>query len=247
MRCGHTYRVVTPVLVRFSKKQIEAIDLLVAEGVGESRSEVICRAVESLDEAICQMRAKLEIEQSNRDQSQHGPTEIRAMAAEIALEGPDRWVWTEGGRCVPELEAEEQGIPVGKCPPRPNLDRNEATLRIRTKFSKQQHEAIDRLVAEEVGVTRPEAIRRAVERLDKVVRRSRGNEECAESYRQQPETEAEIAAGFAAARALVQAEPWVWTEDNELIPKDVAIEQGIPLGAGPPRSRPDWGDHWPGE
>lgn len=239
---------VTPVLVRFSTKQIEAIDLLVAEGVGESRTEVICRAVESLDDAICRMRAKLEIEQSNRHRPERGPDEIRALAVEIALEGRDRWVWTEGGRCIPEQVAEEQEIPIGQCPPRPTLDRNEATPRIRPKFSKEQHEAIDRLVAEEVGVTRPEAIRRAVERLDKAVCRSRRiDEEIAEFERDPPETEAEIAAGFAAARALVQAEPWVWTEDNELVPKDVAIEQGIPLGAGPPRSRPDWGDHWPGE
>ena len=234
--------------MRFSKKQIEAIDLLVAEGVGESRTEVIGRAVESLDEAICRIRAKLEIEQSNRPQPQRGPEEIRAMAVEIALEGRDQWVWSEGGRCIPEQEAEEQGISIAHCPPRPSLDRNEATPRIRLKFSKEQHEAIDRLVAEEVGVTRPEAIRRAVERLDKAVRRSRRiDEEIAEFERLPPETEPEIAAGFAAARVLVQAEPWVWTEDNELVPKYVAIEQGIPLGAGPPRSRPDWGDHWPGE
>lgn len=234
--------------MRFSKKQIEAIDLLVAEGVGESRSEVISRAVESLDEAICRMRAKLELEQSNSRQPQRDPEEVRALAVDIALEGRERWVWTEGGQCLPEQEAEEQGILIGRCPPCPSLDRNKATPRIRLKFNNRQHEVIDRLVAEEVGVTRPEAIRRAVERLDKAVRRSRRiDEEIAEFERLPPETEAEIAAGFAAARALVQAEPWMWTEDNELIPKDVAIEQGIPIGSGPPRSRPDWGDHWPGE
>ena len=113
---------VTPVLVRFSKKQIEAIDLLVAEGVGESRSEVICRAVESLDEAICRMRTTLEIEQSNRQRPEFGPEEIRALAVEIALEGRDRWVWTEDGRCIPEQEAEGQAIPSGQCPPRPTPD-----------------------------------------------------------------------------------------------------------------------------
>ena len=239
---------VTPVLVRFSKKQVEAIDRLMAEGVGEPRSEVICRAVESLDEAICRTRTKLEIEQSNRDKPRLGPEEIPALAVEIALAGRERWVWTEDGRCIPEQEAEDQGIPTGQCPSRPSLDRTEANPRIRLKFSNELHEAIDRLVAEEVGVTRPEAIRRAVERLDKAVRRSRRiDEEIAEFEREPPETKAEIAAGFAAARALVQAEPWVWTEDNELIPKDVAIEKGIPIGTGPPRPRPDWGDHWPGE
>lgn len=41
------------------------------------------------------------------------------------------------------------------------------------RLSKKQVEAIDRLVAEEGSFTRPEAIRRAVEHLDKAVRRSR--------------------------------------------------------------------------
>ena len=214
---------VTPVLVRFSKKQIEAIDRLVAEGVGEPRSEVICRAVESLDEAICRVRANLEIEQSKRQRPQLEPEEIPAKAVEIALAGPERWVWAEG-RCIPEREAEEQGIPIGQCPPRPSLARGEANPRIRLKFSKEQHEAIDRLVAEEVGVTRPEAIRRAVERLAHVVRRSRRiDEEIAEFERQPPED---------------LFENWVWTEDGDVVPEGVAIEEGIPIADGPPRRSP---------
>lgn len=210
--------------MRFSKKQVEAIDLLVAEGVGESRSEVICRAVERLDEAICQMRAKLEIEQSNRRRPERRPEEIAALAVEIALEGRDRWVWTEGGRCIPEQEAEEQEIPIGQCPPRPTLDRIEATPRIRPKFSNEQHEAIDRLVAEEIGVTRPEAIRRAVEHLAKAVCRSRRMyEEIAEFERHPPE---------------FTFENWVWTEDGYVVPESVAIEEGIPIADGPPRQSP---------
>ncbi len=217
----------TPVLVRFSKKQVEAIDHLVAEGVGESRPEVVRLAVEGLDEAICRMRSNLEVEQANRQQRQLEPEEIAALAVKIALAGRERWVWTEDGRCIPEWVADEQGIPIGQCPPRPNLDRSEAIPRIRLKFSKEQHEAIDRLVAEEVGVTRPEAIRRAVERLEKVVRRSRDNEECAESYRRQPDTELEA---------------WVWTADGRLLPEPVVIEEGIPIGAGPPRHPPGGGE-----
>ena len=234
--------------MRFSKKQVEAIDRMMAEGVGESRPEVVRLAVEGLDDAICRMRSNLEVEQANRQQRQLEPEEIAALAVKIALAGRERWVWTEDGRCIPEQEAEEQGISAVQCPSRPSLDQREATDRIRLKFSKAQHEAIDRLVAEEVGVTRPEAIRRAVERLAHVVHRSRCiDEEIAEFERQPPETEAEIAAGFAVARAVIQAEPWVWTVDNELVPKEVAIEEGIPIGTGPPRPRPDWGDHWPGE
>ncbi len=213
--------------MRFSKKQVEAIDHLVAEGVGESRPEVVRLAVESLDEAICLMRSNLEVEQANRRQRQLEPEEIPAMAVKIALAGRERWVWTEDGQCIPEQVADEQGIPIGQCPPRPSLVRDRATDRIRLKFSKGQHEAIDRLVAEEVGVTRPEAIRRAVERLAKVVRRSRDNEECAESYRQQPDTELEA---------------WVWTADGRLLPEPVVIEEGIPIGAGPPRHPPGGGE-----
>lgn len=215
---------VTPVLVRFSKKQVEAIDLLVAEGVGESRSEVICRAVESLDEAICRMQAKLETEQSNRRRPERGPEEIAALAVDIALEGRERWVWTESGRCIPEHVAEEQEIPIGQCPPRPTLNRSVATPRIRSKFSNEQHKAIDRLVAEEVGVTRPEAIRRAVEYLDKAVLRSRRmHEEIAEFERHPPE---------------FVFENWVWTEDGDVVPESVAIEEGIPIADGPPRDKP---------
>lgn len=213
----------TPVLVRFSKKQVEAIDHLVAEGVGESRPEVVRLAVEGLDEAICRMRSNLEVEQANRQQRQLEPEEIAAMAVKIALAGRERWVWTEDGQCIPEQVADEQGIPIGQCPPRPSLVRDKATDRIRLKFSKGQHEAIDRLVAEEVGVTRPEAIRRAVERLARVVRRSRDNEECAESYRQQPED---------------VFEKWVWTEEGDVIPESVAIEEGIPIAEAPPRHTP---------
>lgn len=214
----------TPVLLRFSRKQVEAIDLLVAEGVGESRSEVVCQAVESLDEAICRMRSNLEAEQANRRQRQLEPEEIAAMAVEIALAGRERRVWTEDGRCIPEQVAEERRIPIGRCPPRPSLDRGEATDRIRLEFSKEQHEAIDRLLAEEVGVTKPEAIRRAVERLAHVVHRSRRiDEEIAEFERQPPE---------------YVFENWVWTEDGDVVPESVAIEEGISISDGPPRHTP---------
>ena len=95
----------TPVLVKFSKKQIKAIDLLVAEGMGAFRSEVARRAVESLDEAICRMRTKLEVKQSNREQPQIEAEEARAMPVEIAIAGCERWVWTDESRCTPKQRA----------------------------------------------------------------------------------------------------------------------------------------------
>ena len=98
-----------------------------------------------------------------------------------------------------------------------------AKIPVPVRFSKKQIEAMDRLVEEEVGVTRSEVIRRAVERLDDTVRRSRIGEEIVESYRKQPQTE---------------LENWVWTEDGRCIPECVAIEQGIPIGARPARHRP---------
>ena len=90
-------------------------------------------------------------------------------------------------------------------------------------FCDEQIKAIDCLVEEEVGETRPEVIRRALERLDKAVRRSRDDEEFAESYRQQPED---------------VFENWVWTEDGDVVPESVAIKEGIPIADSPPRQTP---------
>ncbi|WP_420637456.1 ribbon-helix-helix domain-containing protein [Candidatus Poriferisocius sp.] len=110
-----------------------------------------------------------------------------------------------------------------------------ATVPIPVRFEEKQVQAIDRLVDEGVGETRSEVIRRAVERLEDTVRRARIEQEIIDSYREQPQSPDEDAAAMAAAIALIEAEPWVWTEDGQFIPKHVASERGIPLGPGPSR------------
>ena len=105
---------------------------------------------------------------------------------------------------------------------------------IPVRFNEAQIESIDRMVGQGVGETRSEVIRRAVERLDDAIRRSCVGEEIAESYRKQPQSSGEDAAAMAAAIALVEAEPWVWTEDGRCMPECAAIEQGIPVASGPP-------------
>lgn len=93
-----------PVPVRFSEEQIDAIDRMVDEGVGENRSEVIRRAVERLDDTIRRARIGEEIAESYRQQPQ---------------DELENWVWTADGRLLPELIVIKQGIPVGDGPPRP--------------------------------------------------------------------------------------------------------------------------------
>lgn len=94
----------TPVPVRFSDEQIEAIDRLVDEGVGETRSEVIRRAVERLDDDIRRARIGEEMAESYRHQPQ---------------EELENWVWTADGKLLPEPLVIEQGIPLGDGPLRP--------------------------------------------------------------------------------------------------------------------------------
>lgn len=110
----------TPVYVRFSSKQLEALDRLVAEGVGETHADVVRRAVRDLDDAVQRFQISLEVEQAQREVRQFEPEDVPSKAVEIALARRERWVWTEDGRCIPEREAIDEGIPIGKCLPRPS-------------------------------------------------------------------------------------------------------------------------------
>lgn len=69
-------------------------------------------------------------------------------------------------------------------------------------------ETLDRLVAEGVGGTRSEVIRRAVDHLAASVERAREGHLIAESYRRQPQGPQEDAMALANAVALIEAEPW---------------------------------------
>ena len=77
-----------------------------------------------------------------------------------------------------------------------------------TRFSREQIETIDRLVAEGAGKTRSEVIRRAVDHLADSVERARIGTAIADSYRAQPQTANDDAEAMANAIAMTEAEPW---------------------------------------
>ena len=82
------------------------------------------------------------------------------------------------------------------------------TTPIPTRFSEQQTEAIDRLVAAGVGTNRSDVVRQAVDHFADSIRRAREGEAIAASYRQVPQGSTEDAAALANAIAMTEAEPW---------------------------------------
>ena len=82
------------------------------------------------------------------------------------------------------------------------------THAVPTRFSPEQIETIDRLVAEGAGKTRSEVIRRAVDHLADSVERARIGTVIAASYRAQPQTANDDAEAMANAIAMTEAEPW---------------------------------------
>lgn len=77
-----------------------------------------------------------------------------------------------------------------------------------TRFSESELQTIDQLVAQGVGVTRSDVIRRAVGHLDEAVRRGRCATMIVESYLAMPQTAEDDATAMANAIALTEAEPW---------------------------------------
>ena len=82
------------------------------------------------------------------------------------------------------------------------------TQAVPTRFNARQMQTLDRLVAEGVGETRSEVIRRAVEHLAESLERARAGRRIASSYREQPQSAEEDAMAMANAIAMVEAEPW---------------------------------------
>lgn len=80
------------------------------------------------------------------------------------------------------------------------------TIPIPTRFNDKELAIIDRLVSEGVGKNRSDVIRRAIERLDDAVRRTRVGEAIADSYRRQPQSSDDDAPAM--ANAMTEAEPW---------------------------------------
>ena len=69
-------------------------------------------------------------------------------------------------------------------------------------------QTLDRLVAEGVGETRSEVIRKAVDCLAESVERDRVGQMIADSYRRQPQSAEDDAMALANGIAMVEAEPW---------------------------------------
>lgn len=82
------------------------------------------------------------------------------------------------------------------------------TTPIPTRFSDDELEVIDELVAQGVGASRSAVIRRAVTHLADAVRRARTGAAIASSYRERPQTAEDDELAMASAIALTEAEPW---------------------------------------
>ncbi len=76
---------------RFSERQIETIDRLVTEGIGDSRSAVIRRAVDHLAESVERSRVGRMIADSYRELPQTADDDAQAMANAIAMTDAEPW------------------------------------------------------------------------------------------------------------------------------------------------------------
>jgi len=81
----------TPIPTRFSDEELATIDRLVAEGVGQNRSDVIRQAVERLDDAVRRSRVGQKIADSYRDQPQTAEDDKLALANAVAMIEAEPW------------------------------------------------------------------------------------------------------------------------------------------------------------
>jgi len=81
----------TPVPTRFNDDELQLIDELVAEGIGDSRSAVIRRAVIHLADAVRRARVGAAIADSYRQRPQTVEDDELAMASAIALTEAEGW------------------------------------------------------------------------------------------------------------------------------------------------------------
>ena len=87
----YTVCMTTAVPTRFSPRQIETIDRLVAAGIGDTRSAVIRRAVEHLAESVERARIGEAIADSYRAQPQTADDDAQALANAIAMTEAEPW------------------------------------------------------------------------------------------------------------------------------------------------------------
>jgi Arc/MetJ-type ribon-helix-helix transcriptional regulator len=81
----------TPVPTRFTDAELDLIDELVEQGVGESRSAVIREGVRHLADAVHRRRVGTSIAQSYRERPQGSEDDELAMANAIALTEAEPW------------------------------------------------------------------------------------------------------------------------------------------------------------
>ena len=84
-------RMTTPIPTRFSDADLAIIDRLVAEGVGQNRSDVVRQAVGRLDDAVRRERAGQAIADSYRITPQTKEDDELAMASAIAMTEAEPW------------------------------------------------------------------------------------------------------------------------------------------------------------
>jgi Arc/MetJ-type ribon-helix-helix transcriptional regulator len=82
------------------------------------------------------------------------------------------------------------------------------TTPVPTRFSPEEIELLDELVAAGIGDTRSAVVRQAVIRLADAVRRAERGESIAASYRELPQSPEENGVALANALAMTDAEPW---------------------------------------
>ena len=82
------------------------------------------------------------------------------------------------------------------------------TTPLPTRFSDEELELIDQLVAAGLGANRSAVIRRAVTHLADTARRAQIGRAIAESYRQMPQSPDDDELAMASALALTEAEQW---------------------------------------
>ena len=81
----------TPVPTRFSDDELRLIDELVADGVGDSRSSVVRRAVVHLADSVRRAKVGAAISASYREHPQTAEDDELAMASAIALTEAEPW------------------------------------------------------------------------------------------------------------------------------------------------------------
>jgi len=82
------------------------------------------------------------------------------------------------------------------------------TVPVPTRFSNEEVEILDGLVAAGIGENRSAVVRKAVMSLAEAVRRAQDGASIAASYREVPQSADDDQLALASAMAMTEAEPW---------------------------------------